>query len=196
MNHNMITIGNEDALILIDLNNDFIFPDGKLFVRGTRKEPSPEKLIEKIIKINLLPFGYRVKITAGYHAGHIEHQKFGEHAVIGTLGQDWPEELNRLFAYDFELIKGKEEGVICSPVYTSRDYFDLIRNLRKQGIKRVFCAGLAYDHCLGESAIAFDLQDFEVFVVRDAVRSVGDPSAMKRKFELYDVNEIFSNGLQ
>lgn len=193
-------IGPRDAFLVIDLNEDMLFESGKLFVRGLPDEPGPEELIRLILWIDQFPFGFKLAVSEMHPPGHIESRIYGEHSVKDTPGQEWPPEFRRLLKKaDFRLMKGMEKEIISIPLYTSRDFFRLIPLLRRREIKRIFCAGIAYDYCLGESAIALALQGFEVFVIRDATRSVpppnGDAAKMKKKLELYGVREIQSASL-
>jgi nicotinamidase/pyrazinamidase len=199
-NAGRLNIGPNDAFMVIDLNKDALLESGKLFVRGLPGEIAPQELISLVLKINQLPFGFRFVVSDMHPPGHIEAKIYREHAVKGTSGQEWPEELKELYdSADFRLVKGMEKELVSVPLYTGKDFFLLIPLLRKSGIKRIFSAGIAYDFCLGESAIALSLQHFEVFVIRDAAPSVPPPNGssdtMKKKLELYHVAEISSTNL-
>jgi nicotinamidase-related amidase len=194
------SIGPGDAFMVVDMNKDMLFENGKLFVRGLPGEPSPQELVRLILEIDRLPFIFTFVVSDMHPPGHIESRIYREHSVKGTSGQEWPDELKELFERaDFHLIKGMERELISVPLYTSRDFFRLIPLLRQRGIERIFSAGIAYDHCLGESAIALALQGFKVFVIRDATRSVPPPhgkaESMEKKLKLYKVKEIFSKRL-
>jgi nicotinamidase/pyrazinamidase len=191
-----ITINESDAFVVIDMNKDMSEKDGALFIRGIEGEVGPDELIDNILEIDRLPFGYRVAVSAMYEEGHIEFETYPKHCILGSPGQAWPEKLTVFHdKADCILVKGTEEGIISMPVYAARFFFDFIRKLRKQGIKRIFCSGLAYTHCVSEAAIAFSNQGFEVYVIRNAARSVpppnGDAVITKKKLELYGVGEIF-----
>lgn len=193
-------VGSRDAFMVVDMNQDMLLESGKLFVRGLPDEIGPQKLIRLVLRINRLPFGFRFVVSEMHPPGHIESKIYREHALKGTPGQQWPDELKELYEKaDFRLTKGMEKDIISVPLYTSKGFFRLIPLLRKRGIERIFSAGIAYDHCLGESAIALALQGFQVFVIRDAARSVpppnGDAEKMKKKLELYDIVEISSANL-
>ena len=51
---------------------------------------------------------------------------------------------------------------------------DLKASLLEKGITRVFVVGLAYDYCVGETAIDSSLAGFETFFVTDATKPVGE----------------------
>jgi nicotinamidase/pyrazinamidase len=192
-----ILVGPHDAFMVVDMNQDMLFENGKLFVRGLPGEPSPQELVRLILELDRLPFIFTFVVSDMHPPGHIESKIYREHANEGTPGQEWPAELKEMYAQaDFRLIKGMEKDIVSVPLYTSQDFFRLIPLLRKYVIKRIFCAGIAYDYCLGESAIALSQQHFPVFVIRDACRSVpppnGEADTMKKKLKLYGVTEISS----
>jgi len=191
-----LVIGRGDALAIIDMNKDLSQEGGALFIRGIKGEVTPEELIDNLVKINTFAFGYRVAVSAMYEEGHFEFEIYPKHCLEGTSGQEWPEKLLHFHDNaDCLLVKGTEPGVICTPIYTCKFFFDLVRKLRERGITRIFCGGLSYTDCLGEAAIAFSVQGFEVYVVRNAARSVPPPrrdaEKMKSKLILYDVKEAY-----
>lgn len=53
---------------------------------------------------------------------------------------------------------------------------DLERILRENQIERVYCVGLAYDYCVGSTAVDAAARNFETFLIRDATRSVATDS--------------------
>ncbi len=78
------------ALIIVDMQNDFAHPDGKLFVPEARETiPAIRKLLEKARKAGVL-----VIYTQDWHRKEdIEFGIWGEHAVGGTWGAEIVEEL-------------------------------------------------------------------------------------------------------
>jgi nicotinamidase/pyrazinamidase len=58
--------------------------------------------------------------------------------------------------------------------------------LRERGLTRVFLAGLAYDYCVGYSALDARRLGFEVIVIRDACRAIdlgGSVARIEAEFE-------------
>ncbi|RLE63482.1 MAG: cysteine hydrolase [Thermoprotei archaeon] len=78
------------ALIIVDMQNDFAHPEGRLFVPEARKTiPAIKKLLEKARKAGVL-----VIYTQDWHRKEdIEFDIWGEHAVGGTWGAEVIEEL-------------------------------------------------------------------------------------------------------
>ena len=52
---------------------------------------------------------------------------------------------------------------------------ELMDVLRARGVTRVFCCGLAFDYCVGWTAVFLVDEGFQVVVIEDATRSVGVP---------------------
>lgn len=199
-----IVIGQTDALIIVDGQDDFIQKDGALYVAGVSGENDNEYILSKITReLFYKPFGYKI-LTADKHPEvHVEHQIFGKHCVSRTNGQRLDIQLfvfNRQKMVDELIEKGQHPEIISYSIVTSPQFSEHIANLRKKDIKRVFLVGWAYTHCVGESAIAYANQGFETYVIRDLTRSVpppyGDPKKMKKKLALYGVKEIFLMDIQ
>lgn len=184
-----------DAFLVIDMNQDLLYPAGRLFAGGIPGEPGPEELVERIVLLNSLPFGYRIMVSENHQPGHFEFDHYPVHAIENSAGQKWPDQLSGLYdRANFRLVKGTEEGLMSGPLYASADFFLMIRSLRYAGINRIFLAGLAYDQCLGEAAIVLSHQRFEAVIIRDAARSVPPPRGkaeiMEQILRLYGIKEV------
>lgn len=205
MDKTKVTIGPEDALTLIDGQNDFILPTGALFVVGVEGETKNNEIIRRICALWPKFKNWRVT-TEDYHPPknqahaqkHVEYAIFGSHCIVDTEGQKYHHGLMQLYKQaDQNLLKGMDPDIIAYSLATSQFFGDHISNLRRQQIKRVFVVGWAFTHCVGESAIAYATQGFETYVIRDLTRSVpppyGDPETMLKKLELYGVKLITSD---
>lgn len=195
MDEERVSIGFGDAMIVVDAQNDFILPDGALYVTGVAGEDSNDDIIKKILglwpKFNSL----RATTEDCHTMESVELTVFPPHCIENTDGQEYHRRLDALYrGADENLIKGKEADLIAYSVATSRQFFQHISNLRYHHVKRVFLCGWAFTHCVGESAIAYATQGFETYVIRDATCSVpppyGNPETMTKKLELYGVKLI------
>ena len=183
-----------DALVIIDPERDFVYPDGALFVKGFNLDPSVEDCISNIVQLGDQPFGH-VALTRDIHPPiHIEHTILPTHCVLGTAGTYVINPIADTFmtfaGINAEILtKGSEANVIAFSVAFSPLFDAHLFRMRLKGIKRVFLCGWAYDYCVGESAIAYKVQGFDPFVIVDATRSVGEFTSrqMDRKLDAYDV---------
>jgi nicotinamidase/pyrazinamidase len=186
-----------DVLIIIDPQNDFADPDGSLFVRGVTGESSNSKTIKNINLLKKL-FSY-VYISEDCHPENsIEFKKFPRHCIKGSWGAKRIKGLDSNvfidFGFETTILKGGSKDVVSYSISTSNYYESLINFLRSTRTEKIFLCGWAYTHCVGESAIDLAKQGIDVYIVRDATRSVppphGDPETMKKKLQLYGVNEV------
>jgi len=115
-----------------------------------------------------------------YLEWYLEHNRHGGqnawnvHGVIGTHEVERLAGLENLKA-SVTLFKGTDPK--CDSHSGALDALGrstgLIEHLRAKNIKRIFLVGLAFDYCVGMTAIDLANAGFEVFIVMDATRSVG-----------------------
>ena len=189
--------GEGDAVSVIDMEKDFVDEDGALHVAGIEGEPSMDEVVDNTEKILGLPFDHKAASQDSHPEGHIEFGLFGKHCPAGEPGEQFCDRLKGLLRADgVELIvKGMDKAVVSYTVMTSHVFAGHITTLRKKGIKRVFLVGLALNYCVIESAVAYALQGFEVFIVRDATRSVpppygAGPEVINMKMKAYGIRYI------
>ena len=161
----MVTqIGREDALIMVDVQNDFC-PGGALAVtEGDQVVP---------VLNRLMPRFETVVATQDWHPA--DHRSFtaqgGEwpaHCVAGTPGADLHPALQQ-GPIDLVVHKATQAG---QEAYSGFDGTDLAEQLRARGVRRVFVGGLALDYCVDATALDAARAGFETYVVRDATRAV------------------------
>lgn len=188
-----IKIGDEDALVIVDCQNDFVSPDGKLFVSGMPGESSMSQLLMYIKKLAELPFHYIFTTEDSHPEDHVEFALHGEHCVEGTAGKLFHGSLAEVYRQaNMRLVKGDNKYVMSYSASTSSQFLRQIVIMRTAEIKRVFVVGLAYNFCVGQSAIDYARHGFETYVVRDATRSVpAGPQNMQRLLEDHGVQEVF-----
>ena len=73
----------------------------------------------------------------------------------------------------------------------------LIDFIKSKNINRVYCCGLAYDFCVGSSAVDAAKNGLEVFVIKDASRSISKETSelMEIQFTQYGVKVINSDDI-
>lgn len=182
-----------DALLVIDMQNDFL-PGGSLAV-------AEGDLI--VAGINALAARFEhVILTQDWHpAGHISfasthglrpfvdtveaaygtQQLWPDHCVQGTRGAEITAGLEIPHA-ELLLRKGFRGGIDSYSAFTENDGVTptgLAGYLRERGLERLFFVGVAYDFCVGFSALAAVRLGFEALVVEDLSRAVCLPGTVE-----------------
>lgn len=207
-----MTLTSNDVLIVIDIQNDFC-RGGALPVSGGDDVIDVVHQIAPLFKHIILtqdwhPLGHIS--FAGTHAGkhafdHIEYRGqletlWPEHCVQGS----WGAELHpRLHLPHAELIlrKGYRLTLDSYSAFYENDHSTptgLGGYLRERDLRRVFLAGLAYDYCVGFSAIDARALKFPVVVIQDACRSIdhaGSVISIEQNFSRTGVEVIQSESL-
>lgn len=162
------SLKNGDAVILVDVQNDFI-PGGKLSVPQGDKVPLVINRYIEMAKSKGLP----IFATRDWHPA--DHSSFKEqggpwppHCVAGTRGAEFATDLN--LPSDASIIsKGTK---VERDAYSGFGETDLDEKLRAAGIKRLLIGGLATDYCvLNTVKDALNL-GYKVLLMEDAIRAV------------------------
>jgi len=193
------------ALLVIDVQNDFLPPSGSLAVTdGDKVIPIINDLRQRV-HFNL------VAHTQDFHPadhisfasnnqddpecklftplklknGHIQVM-WPDHCVQGSNGCEFSKDLVIDRRADKIVQKGKNREVDSYSGFYDNDHkqqTELAGVLKKAGITDVYCTGLAYDYCVGYSALDASEEGFRVTLVEDATRGVAPDStkAMKEK---------------
>ena len=176
-----------DVLLVIDVQNDFC-PGGALAVQeGDAVIPVIHELAPLFAHVVLTQDWHNpnhlsfASAHAGKHpfesiqASYGEQTLWPEHCVQQTLGAEFHPSL-KLPQAELILRKGFNPLIDSYSAFFENDRTTatgLCGYLRERGLKRVFLAGLAYDYCVGYSAVDARRLGFEALVVRDACRSIG-----------------------
>ena len=162
-----------DALIIIDVQNDFC-PGGSLAVTGGDEVvPILNQYIEQFTQARLPIFA-----TRDWHPENTRHFKihgglWPPHCVQGTKGAGFRADL--ALPDDTVIVSAgtapDEEG------YSGFDGKDengagLADLLRARGIERIFVGGIATDYCVRETVLDARKHGFKVVLLEDAVRGV------------------------
>ena len=159
-----VTVGPDDALIVVDVQHDFL-PGGALAVS------SGDRIFEAIDQ--LAPRFRRVYATRDWHP--LDHSSFVEfggpwpvHCVAGTRGAAFDARLDRQ-KVDAVIDKGIDRG---TDGYSGFAATSLASDLRIHGVRRVFVCGLATDYCVKATALDAHAAGFTTFVIADASAAV------------------------
>lgn len=175
-----------DALIVIDVQNDFC-PGGALAV------PRGDEVIEPILRI--APHFRHIILTQDWHPAH--HTSFATshpgkkpfetidlaygpqtlwppHCVQGTAGAQFHPGLH-LPQAELIIRKGFRPEIDSYSAFFENDRATptgLAGYLRERGLTRAFFSGLAYDYCVGYSALDARKLGFPSVVLRDFCRAI------------------------
>ncbi len=178
-------ITNLDALIVVDVQNDFC-PGGSLGVTGgdavARKMGATARTFAER--------GGKVFATQDWHpAGHLSFAAQGgqwpDHCVQDSHGAEFHAELGlpegtRIIKKGASLDKDAYSGFIDS---------DLDAQLKAGGINRVYVGGLATDYCVVNTVVDAVANGYETYVLTDAVAAVNvEPGDGDRALHLMELN--------
>lgn len=163
-----VVLGPGDALVIADLQNDFL-PGGALGVLGGDE-------VIPIVNEYLRRFrrqGLPVYVTRDWHpAGHCSFRSEGgpwpTHCIAGTPGA----------AFSPDLILPADTTVISKATDAAREAYsafagtDLHDHLRRTGTRRVFVGGLATDYCVLNTVKDALALGYSAVLLLDAVRAV------------------------
>lgn len=183
---NEMKITSQDVLVVVDVQNDFC-PSGALEVRhGDQVTDVIHRTARKFQHIVLTqdwhPVGHSSFATShpGRKAFESIEAPYGpqilwpEHCVQGTFGAEFHPSL-RLPQAELILRKGYRVEVDSYSAFFENDHATptgLSAYLGERGLNRVFFAGLAYDFCVGYSALDARRLNLPAVVIRQACRAI------------------------
>jgi nicotinamidase/pyrazinamidase len=182
----MITTDERDALLVVDVQNDFM-PGGALAVPGGHEVvPVVNALARRFANVVLTQDWHppRHISFASSHAGRRPFERirlpygdqilWPEHCVQGTSGAALHADLAIPHA-QLVVRKGYHPDVDSYSAFVEADgkhTTGLAGYLRERGIRRVFLCGVATDFCVAWSAEDARRAGFDVTVIEDACRAI------------------------
>lgn len=202
----------DDALIVVDVQNDFVrggalaVPDGEAIV------PLVNRLVGAFPSVVMTqdwhPAGHAS--FASSHPGakpfeviaapYGEQALWPDHCVQGSPGAALVAGLATDKAF-LVLRKGTNAAVDSYSAFLEADRkttTGLAALLKARGVGRVFVCGLATDFCVAFTALDARSANFETFVVEDACRAIdaqGSLAAAQRRMDVAGVRRIASTAL-
>ncbi|MGC9105548.1 MAG: cysteine hydrolase family protein [Thermoprotei archaeon] len=149
----------ETALLIVDMQNDFVDPKGALFVPSARDTIQP---IKNLIK-KFRDAGAHVIYTQDWHMkDDPEFKIWGVHALAGTWGAEIVEELE------------PEEDDIIIRKYRYDAFFEtpLDYVLRVKGIKNLVIVGTVANICVLHTAGSAALRWYNIVVPEDGISAL------------------------
>ncbi|WP_457642270.1 bifunctional nicotinamidase/pyrazinamidase [Persephonella sp.] len=164
-----IKINDFDALIIVDVQNDFM-PGGALPV------PEGDKVVPVLNQyIDLFSSkGNPVYFTRDWHPeDHISFESYGgiwpPHCVQDTEGAKFHPDLKIPLDNKFIISKGTSRDFDAYSGFQGTVLNDL---LKERGIKRVFVGGVATDYCVKNTVLGALNLGYQVFVLEDGIKGV------------------------
>ena len=152
----------ETAVIVVDMQNDFVKPGGKLVV------PTALGTIEPIRRLleRARASGVKVIYTQDTHyEGDPEFEIWGEHVRYGTWGWEIVDELKPVEGRDIVVRKTRYDGFYGTPLD------DL---LRVYGIRNLVITGTVANICVLHTAGSAALRWYKVYVPADSISALND----------------------
>lgn len=207
----MVTPANGDALLVIDVQNDFC-PGGALAVAdGDAVVPPINRLAGKFAHI-LLTQDWHTPGHSSFASSHAGTQPFetiampyGEqtlwpdHCVQGTPGADFHRDLDCTRA-ELVLRKGFRREIDSYSAFYENDRktaTGLAGYLRERDISRVFLAGLATDFCVHFTAVDAAREGFTAVLIEDACRAIDMAGSLAAASQaMRDAGVVFATSSQ
>jgi len=164
----MTTPGPGDALLVVDVQNDFL-PGGALGVQlGDQVVPPLNRLIAR-----WRDRGWPIVFTRDWHppdhcSFHARGGPWPVHCVAGTPGAQFAASL---LVPARAMITSKATDP-QHEAYSAFEGTGLAEHLHRAGVTRVFIGGLATDYCVRATGADARTLGFELTVLTDAVRAV------------------------
>ena len=188
-----------DVLIVTDVQNDFC-PGGALAVADGDAIIEPIQQAAQHFEHIILTQDWHTPHHNSFASAHPGKKLFEQitldygpqtlwpdHCVQGTRGADFHPAL-QLTRAELILRKGFRRTIDSYSAFFENDHSTptgLGGYLAERGLNRVFIAGLAYDYCVGYSALDARRLGFAAVILRDACRAIdlnGSVAAIEREF--------------
>lgn len=200
-----------NALIIVDLQNDFCEPEGSLAVKGSLE------IIETINKLKKSDKFDLVVCTLDFHP--IDHCSFVDnnpgqklfeeitrdngikqvmwpkHCVEYSWGSNFHPDLERN-VNDVVILKGRDHDVECYSGFGNEEYNDptsLKQVLDAMGIEEVFICGLATDYCVGSTALDAARLGYKTVIIADACKGVAEETTEQMVLKLDAADIAFTD---
>ncbi len=175
VNHHM----RNRALIVTDLQNDFIHPQGALFSPGSRKALMPSiSLIE-----SFAAKGLPIITTQDWHWGEVrEFEQFGPHCIADSKGAQLVEEV-------VGSLKGYNRWIrVYKPLFSAVEQTPLDHLLREMKIHEVHVCGVTTHICVLYTIEGLFYRGYDIVVYPEALGSFREED---HRFALRQMKETF-----
>lgn len=185
-NTDQIELGKGDALLVIDIQNDFL-PGGNLAVpEGNQVIPVLNSYIDQFINRQLPVFASRDWHPPNHCSFIRQGGPWPEHCVAESKGAEFPADLH-LPVSTHVISKGTDAEQDGYSGFANRTFKGQLDNA---GIRRLFIGGLATDYCVLNTVRDALNYHYQVLLLTDAIRAVN----VQRQDGENAINEMLQKG--
>lgn len=168
MRSSSLSLGSGDALVIVDVQNDFL-PGGSLAVpEGNAVAEALNRYIDVFVKHDLPIYATRDWHTSDHCSFQPQGGPWPPHCVAASSGADFAPQL-RLPVNAIIISKGTGSH---QDAYSGFEGTDLAEQLRAMDVRRLFIGGLATDYCVLNTVRDALSHRFAVLLLEDAIRAV------------------------
>lgn len=169
-----------DALLLIDVQNDFL-PGGSLAVPfGDEIIPVLNRYIEAFSKASLPVYASRDWHPPDHCSFRAQGGIWPPHCIAGSQGAEFSPKL----ALPANVAIISKATNLNADAYSDFDEPDLEQHLRQSGISRLFIGGLATEYCVLYTVRDALARSFDVLLLLDGIRAINvNPGDGQRAIE-------------
>ncbi len=161
--------GSSDALIIVDVQNDFLPPGGSLAVPGGDAViPLLNEYIRHFAARNLAVYATRDWHPENHCSFEQQGGPWPPHCIAGTKGAEFSDDL-QLPADVIVISKATRPE---KDAYSGFEGTDLAERCRAASQDRLFIGGLATDYCVLNTVLDALAEGFRVCLLSDAIRAV------------------------
>ena len=200
----MVKNFSDEALVLIDIQNDFC-PGGALAVNEGNEIVSVVNNIQNKFSVKILTQDWHPENHKSFASNHSGKDPFSsinmfygsqvlwpDHCIQDTQGAEFHSDLITKNS-DLIIRKGFRPNIDSYSAFFENDKSTptgLEGYLKTRGIKTIYLCGLAFDFCVFFSAIDGAKLGFQVFVIEDACRAIDLDGSLKNSLKEMNVSGI------
>ena len=199
-----IRIGTNDALVVVDIQHDFL-PGGRLAVAGGDEIIAPVNRLARRFANVIQTQDWHPQDHVSFASNHPGRQAFEtielgygsqvlwpDHCVIGSSGADFPPDLD-LPNCQMVIRKGFRPEVDSYSAFREADRTTttgLGGYLAERGFDRLFVVGLATDFCVSWTAEDAAGNGYETYVVEDLTRPIAANGSLEASYVRMDAARV------
>ena len=166
----------KQAVLIIDMVNDFVSPDGVLYCGEAAQKIIP--YIRKLIETKRKEKAVIIYITDQHEPQDREFERFPPHCIKGTKGAEIVPELSPT----------PKDYIVPKQHFSAFFNTNLEQILKKEGITQVHIVGVCTSICIMETASDLCERDYEIYIHE---KGVADFDKNAHNFALERMKRLF-----